>query len=436
MTATVLAGAATALPGHAAAQNINQYFLDSPIPFDVSRGNNVSVLDRPRPDYEAAGVRLGSFLAYPQVKGGAGYTDNVFGQQRGGVDDAFFTIDPKISVASDWSRHALTADAGGKLKRYASYGDKDENGWFADGTGRIDIGDSAIETTARIRKGYQTQASGTFPVNSRQSVPFLQSTLEARGTYQGARFRLIGFADTNRINFDDVRALDGSVIDQDVRDQRVSRGSGRVEFAATPAAAAFAQVTYTATSYDDRNAIGGFGNRDSREWAAIGGATFDLTALMRGTVGVGYIDRNYKNAVYPKLSGPTFDVRVDYFLTQLTTLTLEAQRNIEDSVSQGITGTLTRASGGYFVNQVKLRADHELLRNLILHAYGGYETNDFKGVSRFDKIWNAGTGADYFVNRRVGLGTTLDYIDRHSRGTPIGQPYNEFRATVSMLYQI
>jgi hypothetical protein len=428
LSSALAAAAAGGFASRAQAQNINQYFLDSPIPFDVSRGNNVSVLERPRPDYEAAGIRTGSFLTYPQLKLGAGYSDNVYGQENNGVGDAFFAIDPKVTVASDWSRHSLTFDGGAKLRKFAKQTAKDEDGWFADGTGHVDIGDSSIETTGRIRRGYQSQNSGSFPVNSAQSIPFMQSSAEVRGTYQGARFRLVGFGDINRINFRNIRALDGTTLDQNFRDQRISRGSGRVEFAATPAAAAFVQTTYTHTTYDEKNALGGLGDRDSNEIAVIGGATFDLTSLVRGTIGAGYVSRKYQNPIYPDISGPTVDVRIDYFLSQLTTITLEGQRQIEDAITPG--------SGGFFVNSVRLRADHEARRNLIFNAYTGYERDQFKGISRRDTAWLVGGGADYFVNRRVGLSTTLDYVNRDSKGKPIGQIFNEFRATASILYQI
>ena len=66
---TVLAtGGALALPT-SGAQAQTDYF---------ARDRNVSVKDRPHPEYEALGVRWGSFHAYPKVQADVGYDSNIF----------------------------------------------------------------------------------------------------------------------------------------------------------------------------------------------------------------------------------------------------------------------------------------------------------------------------------------------------------------------
>ena len=42
------------------------------------RGENVGVLERPRPGYEALGIRAGGFIVYPSLTLRAEYDDNLF----------------------------------------------------------------------------------------------------------------------------------------------------------------------------------------------------------------------------------------------------------------------------------------------------------------------------------------------------------------------
>ena len=45
---------------------------------DFDRGQNVAVLDRPRPDYQAMGIHAGGFMVYPSMAVAAAYDDNVY----------------------------------------------------------------------------------------------------------------------------------------------------------------------------------------------------------------------------------------------------------------------------------------------------------------------------------------------------------------------
>lgn len=412
----------------AGAQTLGGTFLDSAIPFDGNRGENISVQDRRRPDYDAAGIRTGAFLLFPRVRLGLGFTNNVFGEKRNPNSDGYALVEPNLAARSDWSRHAIGLDAGVSLRRLFDYSIRDEDGYHAGVNGRLDIGDSNLSAIGRITKAYEAQYSGSFPVNAAASVPFVTKTGQVMATYQGARFRVISANDVTRLTFSNIRALDGSTIDEQSRDRTVLRTSNRIEFAANPDAAAFGEVTYTHSNYDDRAALGGVVNRDSNELRVLGGATFDLAQLFRGAVGLGYVRRNYTSSVYNRISGFSADVRVQYFLTQLTTISLTAKRQIQDSITPG--------SGGFFATGAIARVDHELLRNLLLNLEAGYERDKFNRITRRDNVYRITTGADYFLNRHIGVNGAVTYVKRQTSGQPIGQAFDEFRAIASIVLQV
>jgi hypothetical protein len=149
---------------------------------------------------------------------------------------------------------------------------------------------------------------------------------------------------------------------------------------------------------------------------------------VRGSVGVGYVKRSYDSPLYNAIDGVSADVRLEYFITELTTISLNGRRYIEDSTFAN--------SGGYFNTGAGIRIDHELLRNLLLNAAVDYENEDFKRIDRDDNIYRIQGGARYLMNRSIGLGTTVAYTSRKSSGVDATRDFDEVRALISLLLQI
>jgi len=423
---TVLGCAAWSMPARAQTLSGGK-FLGSEIPWDADRGRNIGVLDRSRAGYAALGIHAGGFTIFPRITFGVAYTDNVYGERHGKNGDFYFSALPSVTATSNWSRHALRAEVGGEFKRFTKETPRNEDGFHAETSGRLDIGDNAINARARIERSYQEQYAGDFPVNAKEAVQYTLKTAELRGTLQGVRFRLIGSTDVNRLTYRNVRALDGSVIDEKSLDRNIYRSSGRVEYAVSPDTAVFVQLSHITTRYDRANAVGGFDNRDSEENRALAGATFDISRLVRGRIGLGYTKRKFDSPQYKSVSGLSADISAQYFLTQLTTITANLNRAIGDSAQQG--------SGGYLQTAGSLRVDHELLRNLLLNVNGSYGRNAFRGVLRTDRTVQFGGGANYLANRRISIGLTSNYLSRRSTGTG-GTSYDELRLTGSVTLQM
>ena len=314
----------------AAAQITEEPFLQSEIPFDFDRGRNVSVVDRERPEYQALGIQTGGFTLYPRIQAAVGYTDNVFGSDLNKRDDFFFSLDPQITASSNWSRHSLTASASANIRRYAEEDLKNTEGWNVGVDGRYELqGSSYIAAGARARRSSEELYSGAFPEDAVGTVDYDQIGGYLRANYQVSRVRLLASADVNKFDFSDVAGLTGP-IDQDNRDRTVYRTSGRAEYALTPDASIFVQGAYSRSEYRT-DLLPGIDNRDSDEVRVIGGASFDLTALIRGSVGVGYVKRSYDSPLYNAIDGISADVRLEYFITELTTISLNGRRAVAPS---------------------------------------------------------------------------------------------------------
>lgn len=383
-------------------------FLGSEIPWEVDRGENIGVLDRQRPELASRGINLGGFKLNPSLTVGTGYNSNVYGQTGTKTGDFYAIIFPSANLTSNWSRHSVSVQAAGDFLRYKNETARNESGYNVQGSGRVDIGDSEVYTSARLQRVYQPQYAGDFPIDARESIQYLIKSATVRGTYQGARFRVIGSGDINRVTYRNARTLSGGILDQKSRDRKVFRSSGRLEFAATPDKALFAQLTYSDTRYDRATTSGGADNRDAKEYRAIGGAIFDLSHFLRGRVGVGYTVRNYDSPIYPTVKGLAADANLTYFLTTLTNITVGASRQVNDSNTVG--------SGGYIVLSGNVRVDHELLRNLLLNVSADYQRATFNGIDRRDNTYLLGAGANYLTNRNLKLGLDVSYISKRTKG--------------------
>ena len=102
------------------------------------RNNNVSVLDRPRPDYQALGIDVGSFQIFPSVTIATQYNDNIFATPDP-IGDLITAMTPTLAVDSNWSRDAIALTATATSNFYASHPRQDTTDYQLSGMGRLDI---------------------------------------------------------------------------------------------------------------------------------------------------------------------------------------------------------------------------------------------------------------------------------------------------------
>lgn len=396
--------------------------LDTGIPFDLPQTDRVTVLQRPHPEIDAIGVHAGAFLVFPQIDLAANATSNVFGATRDAVSDGYAILAPKLDARSEWSRHQLLAHARGNFRRYLNNPIKNEDGYDIGVEGRLDIvGESNVRAAVNADRIYINQLSGDFPRFAAASVPLDRQVASLRGTWEFNRLQLIGDVNVTRLNYSDTRALDGTLIDQDYLDRTATRLTARAEYNVSPVTSLFVQGIYTMHDYKNR----GFDfDRSGDELRVIGGAAFDLTPLIRTRLGVGYLTRQYDAPGVASLNGLALDAQVDYLITQLTTISLSARRDVRDAIIFG--------SPGYTAARFAAEVDHELLRNLILVARADIENDDFSRIDRTDTLYHVGASALYTLNRQVVLTPSIDYSNRDSSGAQIGQRFNELRAGLSL----
>ncbi len=146
---------------------------------------------------------------------------------------------------------------------------------------------------------------------------------------------------------------------------------------------------------------------------------------MRGQIAVGQFDRDYDNGISE--SGTAVDANLEWYITRLTTITVNARRNTEDTI-----GATTAFP--YIQTVYGARIDHELLRNLILTAGAQIGKRDYDIINRTDDFVHAEAGADYLISRRWAL--RARYMHDEVDSDAVTRDYDVNRFTVGVSFRL
>jgi hypothetical protein len=413
-----------ALPVAVRAQEVG-VVTESDLPQVIDRGRNIGVLDRPRPEYEPTGIRRGSFKIYPSVDLAVGYLDNIYGASTDAKADGFGQITPSVAIVSDWASHYLKFYGNAQLQRYFSQSIENQTAYTLNAEGRLDVTrENNIFVSAESRHAFEPRYSDNSPDNAQRPVAYDRRYGLIRGTYEADRIRAGAAFSVTRLTYGDAQSRTGLAIDQSFRDHTMIKGSTSGEYGLTPDASIITQFSFARVNYDSSTPAT---DRSSNDIRLLAGINLDLTSLLRGRFTVGYVDRNFRTAAFGSIKGLAADFRFQYFLTPLTTFTIAGSRFVEDS-------TIDR-SGGYFSEKVEARADHELLRNLLLNAGVTYERDRYKGVDRADQIYSISGGARYLANPMMEFGFSVAHSARTSSGAAAGAGIKQTQMLVSVTFK-
>ena len=151
----------------------------------------------------------------------------------------------------------------------------------------------------------------------------------------------------------------------------------------------------------------------------------DFGGLLFGDFFAGYTQRDFDDSRLSTIDGPDFGVDLTWYVTPLTTIVGSASRTIEETTILG--------ASGYFASRGALSIDHELLRNLLILLDGGFQNNDYEGITRSDDIVTARAEARYLINRHAYLSGSYRFRRRDSDA--INQDFTDNSGVVSVKLQ-
>ncbi|MEQ9590682.1 MAG: outer membrane beta-barrel protein [Parvibaculaceae bacterium] len=384
------------------------------------------VLDRERPEFDAVGIRAGSFMLYPELELGVTYDDNVFGTQNNTDSDIYYGVSPSVSIESDFGRHELNFNGYTDSRFYSSDTSEDRFDWGVAADGIVDVSqftqiqanvgyDELTEdrtSTNRVAGGIEPTEYDVFNAGITLNQRFNRLTASV-----GARY-------TDN-DYKDDAAIGGGVIDQDFRDHEKLVIPVRLSYDVSPDTSIFVAGSYNTREYDQQPPAVAV-NRDSNGYDVGIGAAFDFTNLIRGEAFVGYLEQEYDQVGFQKVDGIDFGLNGEWYASELTTVTAGINRTVEESSSAG--------SSGHLDTTYEVGIAHELQRNIILTADASYLDVEFEGITRDDETISAGVGVQYLVNRNAELELGYDYTSRDS--SAIGQDYDKSVVGLSLVLKM
>lgn len=413
----LLAGAmlaATLASGSAQAQSL------------YDRDNNVAVMNRPHPEYDALGDHVGAFTMFPRVSISGTYDDNIFALPNK-TSGFIATIAPSVEFSSDWARNALDFQLRYERDEYLNHSSESSNELSLTSSGRLDV-----DQASKMNFGF-TVARQTEPRTSPDSSGALEEPVQ----YDVARFNVGGYREFGRLRvdaeFDDslysffnARLFDGSVYPESQRDENSTSERLRLSYALGPNIAGFVQVTPNQSKFLHAP-LNGFASFDSSGYSVLFGVNGQLTHLIKADAGVGILSQSYDDPRISNVTGTAYNVDLTYFLTRLVTVTAHANHSIQAS---GLPGT--PASN---VDSADIRADYELRRNVVVSPSLNYTRYRYPGTTRSDDRFGATVNATYLVNRLIGLTATYAYIQQSSNGGFGGYGFDDNRLTLTLTLQ-
>jgi hypothetical protein len=391
---------------------------------NFTRDKNTSVRQRPRPDYEAVGLKTGGFTLYPRVTLEAVRDDNIYAVATGEESDTIWRVKPEIAARSNWSRNALGAFASATVNRYSDFDTENTEEYTLGANGRLDIERgtyvSASAQWQKLTEARTAITAGTTAGATPKPVEYYLWTGNVTAVKEFNRLRLTGKLDSKTFDYDD----QGAAFNQNTRDRDEFYYGGKAEYAVSPDTAIFASLVGNKKEYDVSTVA--LPARDSDGYVASVGANFDVSQAVRGEVEAGYMSQSYDNYA-GDIDGFNAKGRVEWFPTELTTLNIAGSRSIEESVATN--------SQGFISNNVSAGIDHELLRNVLLSASASYGKDAYENIDRDDKRTGFNATGTYLLNRNVGLFLTYNYLKQESKGAAKASSFTDNKISASVALQ-
>lgn len=387
----------------------------------------LSVSQRPHPEYDALGIRAGSFIVFPTTDLSETYDSNVFATPSGTKSDFYTDIAPNLAVDSNWNNHALGFDAGGDMKRYASQVSENVTDAHASANGRLDmLRNIYFLGGLQYQKLHEDRTSPNSTTGQKNPTQYQVFGGGFGYVHESGRLGFRVDSDANLYSYDNAQTATGTTVAETPRNRIEYEVKPRLQYEIIPGYHAFVQAAGNWRTYQATRDQNGF-QRDSSGWEVDAGTAIELTRLISGEVYAGYLKQTYDDSRLKPVSGVGFGANLLWSITQLTSLKFNASRVVQETTVSNTSGATVTDSSGDLVSTVGAAVEHELLRNVLLTAGVGYTQDAFQGISRTDNSYSGTAGGRYLINRYLSANLNLTYTKRDS-----SQSINNFERELVM----
>ncbi|MEM8743801.1 MAG: outer membrane beta-barrel protein [Pseudomonadota bacterium] len=365
------------------------------------------------------GIRLGSFLLFPELGAERVYDDNVFLSATNPQGDWRYELTPSLEIQSDWSRHSLIGTVSAVRSYYDNLSGENDKDFAAELTGRLDIRSTTnLVGSVSYAEEPEDRSSSDFPLDAADRALTRTKAASLEGNHTLNRVTLTLRGELESEDFDDATANDGSTINNDDRDYTERRITGRAAYEFQPGVAAFVEASANERDFvettDDNGLLNGSSGYDVQA-----GLSFLLSGKLTGEASIGYAVQTPEETSQVDVSGVIFNAGLEWQATGLTTFRLDASSEVDETTDAGSAGSLIRS--------VELSVEHRPRRNILVGASVEYENEKFAGTNDEEEEWLFGVNGEYIFTPSVALTVAYQHANNTSNVPGNGYTANEVR---------
>jgi hypothetical protein len=343
--------------------------------------------------YAPVGIRVGSFIYYPAVTVGAGFTTNAE-NIAGGHASPSLDISPELLIQSDWARHEATFSFKGDWEHFTDGSARDNPSAEVAATGRLDIADRwSLDFDSTYAYSQQSVSDPNFPTGATDNPGV--HTIDTGAALNGAVGRNEFTFGTRAIRsiYEDADT-GSSTIDQSYRDNWLYSERLRFGYELSPAFTPFVEGELFQRVYDADTDDSGIA-RSSRGFAVRAGLAFEDAPIWKGEIAIGTRQEKLDDPSLATLRALTVDGSLVWSPTALTTVTTD--------LSTGFNPSTNPDSPGSIVYDASIDFAYAWRPNVTFDLTGSAEYERFVSLGETDWTYDLGASATWKLNRSMQL---------------------------------
>lgn len=368
--------------------------------------------------YVARGVRIGSFVVFPEAEIGLITTNNVFRSSARQADNAL-DLKSNVRIVSDWRAHALEFRAGGEASFYDEFSSEDDRSYNVEARGRLDLTKRTnIEALVSHQRDKDSRSALDAPsaAAERGNIDIDRVAVALNHRFNRLSLQLRG--SVTEVDYAPVPSIAGVVINNDDRDFTERMVAARASWQLNREVAVFAETALNDREFQVAAADGILRSSDGERYR-LGVAFGPAGGTVRGEISAGWGQQRSKDGRLGDIDGVIVDANLAWRASALTTVLATARSEFIDTTAPGSPGALAR--------QVGLEARHAIRKYLIGTAALRYTVAPYENIAITERELDTEIGLEYYLGRDVILSGRYQHVDFDSTAPGGGFTADIFR---------
>lgn len=358
--------------------------------------------------YDPVGIKIGSFVLFPELDLGSSYYSNVF-HAPSAVSDFTFDAIPSARLVSNWSRHALEFSATGVLSFYNQYTTEDDRDYELEARGRLDITSRAnIQALISRQQSFEDRSAlDASSVGTRAKI--IEDRAEAAYNQRFNRLSLQFRGSVNDYTYGPTE-YDDVVTNNNDRDYTQYEEAARVMWELKPSLSPFVEVAINHRDYAEAAQSDGLNRTSNGQRYRVGISFGNNGEIVRGEVSLGYGIQTPEDSRLHPVDGLLIDANATWRITPLTSILFNAVTDVSE--------TTTADVGGAFYHYAGIEVRHELRSYLIASAGLIYSNQNSQDGVINDNEFRETLGLEYYADRNTVLYARYAHVNFDGVGVP------------------